>query len=105
MKYLGLYSSQNVDEFFEKSELKTLLCFTEAEEIMVRIGYQCIEQNFVFRILAIQIDNSPTYETFEMFEMDEYQTKSDEELKNYARLNAEKVIRYNSEILNYYIRK
>ena len=105
MNYLGLYASQNIDKCFEKYGVSSLLRFTPRDKIMLRIGYQYIESVFIFRILAIQMDNSATYETFEVFDMDFCQATSEEEIVNIAYDIAEKIIGYNKDILRYYMKR
>ena len=102
MNYLGIYASQNIDKCFKKNGVSNLLRFTPRDKIMIRIGYQYIERVFVFRLLAIQMDNSATYETFEVFDMDFCQAKSEEEIVNIAYDIAEKILDYNKDIIRYY---
>lgn len=105
MNYLGLYASQNIDKYFEKHGVSSLLRFTPRDKIMLRIGYQYIESVFIFRILAIQMDNSATYETFEVFDMDFFQATSEEELVIFAYDIAKKIIDYNTDVLRYYMKR
>ena len=104
MKYIGLYSSQNIDSCFKKYKVKNLLCFTK-KEIPLRIGYHFINDTYVLMLLAVQMDNSATYETFELFDMDSLQAKTLKEIEDLARNIAEEIIDYNKEIVQYYFKK
>lgn len=104
MEYLGLLSSQDVYQYFKEKGLKTLIRFTQIDNIMVLIGYQYIKPDVVLGLLAIQMENSSTYETFEVFDMSFLQKESISELEDYACSFAEGIIKYNKDILRYYNR-
>ena len=57
---------------------------------------------FVLKNLAIQLDNSSTYEVFEIFELNNLQTTTEKEMKDLVNQIAEEVVKYNKDILKYY---
>ena len=102
MKYLGIYFSQNIDTFFKKNNVKGLFHFTKTENLPIRIGFIFADELFIPKYLAIQLNNTSTYETFEMFEINNLQTTTEKELKDLANEIAEEVVKYNKDILKYY---
>jgi flagellar biosynthesis/type III secretory pathway protein FliH len=57
---------------------------------------------YVLKNLAIQLDNSSTYEVFEIFELNNLQTTTEKEMKDLVNQIAEEVVKYNKDILKYY---
>lgn len=102
MEFLGITSSQNVEKLFEQNELKNIFKATFTDKLPIRIGYSFIDNLFVFRFLAIQMDNSYTYETFEVFDMDSITTNSFEDMIAIACTTADKIVEYNKRIVRHY---
>ena len=91
MEYLGI--TKNIDNFFEKQECQNVYCYTEPDDIAVRIGFQFKENIHVLKMIAIQMGNS-TNEIFELFKEDDMTFKTEKEMKDYSRKMAELFIQY-----------
>ncbi len=102
MEYLGIKSSRDIDSFFENNGVNNLYAYTKVDQLPIRIGYAFIEDLFVIKYLAIQMDNSTTNDTFELIEIDIIQTSSDKEMEDLACQFADKIVRYNKDIIQYY---
>ena len=102
MKYLGIIYSQNIDTYFEKNKVQDLIHFTKTDKLPIRIGFIFVDGMFVLKNLAIQLDNSSTYEVFEIFELNNLQTTTEKEMKDLVNQIAEEVVKYNKDILKYY---
>ena len=102
MKYLGIIYSQNIDTYFEKNKVQDLNHFTKTDKLPIRIGFVFVDRVYIPKYLAIQLDNSSTYEVFEMFELNNLQTTTEKEMKDLVNQIAEEVVKYNKDILKYY---
>lgn len=105
MKFIGIKESQNIDKYFTENKVNNLYCFSAIDSRLIRIGYCLLDDKFVLRFLAIQLDNTPNYETFELFDMEysNYFTSTDvEPIKVVAQSISDEIIKYNNTILQYY---
>ncbi|MBR5332344.1 MAG: hypothetical protein IKV32_03460 [Muribaculaceae bacterium] len=102
MKYLGIYSSQNVDLKFEKMNMKSAFHCTKTDKLPIIIGFIFVDEMIIPKFLAIQLDNSSTHESFELFEIGNIQFNTEKEMKDIASNIAEEIVRYNKDILRFY---
>lgn len=106
MKFLGIFNSQNIEKFFTDEKVKNLFQFTTEDNLPIRIGYYLMEKErtVVFRYLAIQMENTSTYETFELFNMDEFGPLLIDEIEAIAKSIADEIIAYNKAMIQYYVK-
>ena len=105
MKFIGIKTSQDIEKYFKENEVNILLEFSSIDSRPIRIGYCLLDDKFVLRFIAIQLDNTPTYETFELFDMEysNYFTSTDvKPIKVIAQSVSDEIIKYNNTILQYY---
>lgn len=102
MIFLGITTSQDIERIFKEQKLQGIFHFTSIDKIPIRVGYTLAENRFVVMLLAIQLENTATYEMFELFKMGSIQTDSSDEMKTLAQNVADEVLDYNKRILHYY---
>lgn len=103
MKYLGLVSKNKVDTIYMNNKVDNLFGYT-SNKLLIRIGYQYIDNLWVAKYMAIQMDNSATSETFEIFEICDIPATSEKEMRDVICQIADEVVKYNIEIIQYYSR-
>lgn len=102
MKYIGIESSQSVQRLFDNEKLKSLYAETKEDNLMIRCGYKFIEENFLIVIIAIRLENTATYEMFQVFEMDNLIVNDFNDIKPLIIPIANSIVEYNKDICRYY---
>lgn len=94
MKYLGIYSKQNL------SDNNTHLLLTYVGDVDVIINYN-IKCPFYIEQIAVLLDRKEDKEFYDVFEC-EISASTDDEAKAYAWSFAENLIRYRQNFKEYY---
>lgn len=105
MKYLGIFNGQKIDSIFTEENALNLFYETTKDNLQLRVGYIYIDSFFLTKYLAIRMSNSIECDEFELFEMDNLQVSSLDEMTPIACQTAEKIIQYNKDIIQYYSQK
>ena len=102
MKYIDIRSSQSVQKLFEKEELLSLYAETTEGKLMIRCGYKFIEGKFLIEIIGIRLENTTTYEMFQVFEMENLIVNDYYGIKPLVISRADSVEKYDKDICQYY---
>ena len=81
MKSIGIFNSQNIP--ISTDEYGTLLVYTK-DDREIRIYYRKEEQFYQVAYVAILLERTLTFETFDVFEY-EYYNPNDKDVKSYIR--------------------
>lgn len=102
MKFLGVVNSQIIEELFAKENVKNLFQFTSKDNLPIRVGFCFTDNTCVLRFLAIQLENTSTFETFELFDMEYLGPYTIEDIEIIAKNISDEIVEYNKTILRYY---
>lgn len=106
MKFIGLVNKNEVETIYTNNKVNNLLGYTSVDKLTIKIGFQFVDNLWVAKYMAIQMDNSETNEMYELFEINyDIQTSSDKEMKEVICQMADEIVRYNKDIMQYYFKR
>lgn len=105
MKYISITSSQEIDEIFKNHNVKSAFRNATTSDTFYRIGYLFEDDKFVINLLAIQIDNTDSYEVFVLFEIDNLCVNSYDEMNAVIANLVDDIASYSKDLLKYHTKK
>ena len=102
MEHKGIGSSQSVQKLFMAKKLKSLYAQTTEDNLMIRCGYRFMDGRYLIEIIALCLENTETYEMFQVFEMENLIVNNYNDIKPLVVAIADSVIKYDKDICQYY---
>lgn len=104
MEFCGICASQNLDKELRNKGFNIAYSKTSGDGLLVCCGHKLVEgtDKICIYVIGIALQNTDSYETYEVFSVDNMIADNYENMKQMAKDFADKVISYNKTICSYY---